>query len=833
MNRAFLSHSSLDKEFVRAVANDLGRQFCLFDEQVFDTGETFKNSIENHLDDSSIFVLFVSAEALKRIWVKFEIDEAWYRHLEGRLSKALVFIIDASVDYDAIPPWLKRAKISRTNIAKFVAREIRQHLEEIIRVEQHPFFEGRTDDLGHLQKLMRPIGEPAPRVVGIYGLPNIGRKTFIRKAAQLTLSFNRSITIQIGESDKLQDVAIKIANTLEPYATKIGFDSIVSRIRSETKEQLIQRMLSDLKVAILNKEIPVLVDDGGVFTQEGFFTETARTIIDAAKEQSDLYTFLVSTRKPAESLPALRLNPLAVDDIKRLIAQIAFADKLALTVTQISELAEYVNGYPPSAYYAIDLVKSYGVDAVLADKHRLVQFRATAFVKYLASRLLSADQKSILVALAQYSPIPMQVLVDTLSRDPAELARDIMELVDHSLVVPNETGLYSIAEPIVDAVVSEFRTSGVDHKAVYESLKILLADEDLELPRLELCRLFFKASVRSGARDGAAFHMTNDLIKLTEDYYHSGDYKQCIEIAKLAVNEDQQSYTAHDFLIRGLIQEEQWDVARDEIIKLGKFAPSRDVYFLSGFLDRKKGNFKSAINNFLQAEKLGRTGAALKREIASCYFHNDQLPEAKRYISEAMSKNGDNRFVVDLSIQIAIREGDETTARSGLEKLSALDTESFVKHRLSTVELRFGSAKDALKAAQEAVEMADNDHRKPTFGMLAQLVSCFTRIAQYPEAEAALQRLSRLYSNQRSDIRLGLECRIELERKLFSRALGILENVRDKSKIYKAMRRDAIAGELGGAMNDEQRISYQKELDALNTELSSFDFNGAWLTLIR
>ena len=86
MNKAFLSHSSSDKEFVRAVASNLGRQLCIFDEQVFDTGATFKESIEKYLDDSSIFVLFVSAEALGRIWVKFEIDEAWYRILAACLT---------------------------------------------------------------------------------------------------------------------------------------------------------------------------------------------------------------------------------------------------------------------------------------------------------------------------------------------------------------------------------------------------------------------------------------------------------------------------------------------------------------------------------------------------------------------------------------------------------------------------------------------------------------------------------------------------------------------------------------------------------------------------
>ncbi len=40
--RAFLSHSSKDKEFVRAVAQEMGRQHCIFDEQAFETGNEFK-----------------------------------------------------------------------------------------------------------------------------------------------------------------------------------------------------------------------------------------------------------------------------------------------------------------------------------------------------------------------------------------------------------------------------------------------------------------------------------------------------------------------------------------------------------------------------------------------------------------------------------------------------------------------------------------------------------------------------------------------------------------------------------------------------------------------
>jgi hypothetical protein len=48
--KAFLSHSSLDKEFIREVANKLGRLNCIFDERSFSSGKEFKEEIEGIVD---------------------------------------------------------------------------------------------------------------------------------------------------------------------------------------------------------------------------------------------------------------------------------------------------------------------------------------------------------------------------------------------------------------------------------------------------------------------------------------------------------------------------------------------------------------------------------------------------------------------------------------------------------------------------------------------------------------------------------------------------------------------------------------------------------------
>jgi hypothetical protein len=167
MIKAFLSHSTVDKQFVRSVAEHLGRQFCLVDEQVFDSATTFKASIEKHLDETSVFVLFASNSSVKATWVNFEIDEAAHRAIDQTIARALVIIIDSAIDHNAVAPWLRRAKIIRANVSKLAAREIRQHIDDLLRIEQHQFFEGRTDDLSKFQRLITPLDQPPPRVIAL------------------------------------------------------------------------------------------------------------------------------------------------------------------------------------------------------------------------------------------------------------------------------------------------------------------------------------------------------------------------------------------------------------------------------------------------------------------------------------------------------------------------------------------------------------------------------------------------------------------------------------------------------------------------------------------
>jgi Flp pilus assembly protein TadD len=260
-------------------------------------------------------------------------------------------------------------------------------------------------------------------------------------------------------------------------------------------------------------------------------------------------------------------------------------------------------------------------------------------------------------------------------------------------------------------------------------------------------------------------------------------------------------------------------------------APARDFHYLSGFIERKRGKLKLAIQHYLDAHKAGRTGIAIQREIAYTYYLDNNLSQAKRYLSSALAGK-DNRIALDLAIQIATRERNEAEARKALDKLEALEHEGFFQHRLSTVELRFGNLNAALSAAQAATKSAR--HGRPTYGMLAQLATCQIYSGKFEDADRTIAKLETGYKHQRVDVRLGLSCRLEIARKRYGKALQVFANIQDASgPVYKTMRRDALVGELEtSALPDETRSQYQQEAERLTKELATYDSEGGWLSLI-
>ncbi len=826
--KAFLSHSSNDQELVRAVAKELGRQFCLFDEQVFSTGDEFKDSIEKALDASSVFVFFASRKALESIWVKFELKEAWFRRLNESLSQSIVYIIDSSIGIDDLPEWLRRALIRYENSSKLIARDIRFHLDELLRRRQHPFFVGRSKELEELEQELIPFdGNPPPHAIFITGLPGVGRRTLAKNSASSILNLKKHVEIRIREGDSLQDICILVADRVEPYSTKELFEHIVQQIRSLSPQETVQRTLDNLRKMTSEGELPVFFDEGGLLDSEGYIREPIQAILRSIAPNDTAYLFLISSRRPADSIflniPTVHINPLHENDIKRLITMLSNQNNLKITPGALATLATYVAGYPPSAYFAIQQAKTYGLELVLSDQARLVQFRTNVFLQHLSKLQLDEKAQSLLRLLAAYSPLPLVTTAYALDSEQEAIQDTIIRLIDLALVTLTEDGYYRIADPVKGAAENAFGWPSEAQSRKVAGVLNLFLQKDLpsNLHRLELSRVLFRAARLANNEELAkkAIHFASDLVLLTENLYHARRYEDAIQCGYMALEERPDSINARSYLIRALIQEERWSEAEDMISKLQRYAPRRDIFFLTGFLERKKGNIPAALSAYQESQKNGRRGIDLNRELAYCYFLDSDLEQAQAYIEEALERDSDNRFLVDLWVQILTSQGNEEGARQALDRLELIDTPMYYHHRASRIALAFNKLVLARDEAQKAVDSEDF----PPFEILAQLIYCEIELGNTGTADSLLQLLDQRFGNIRRDIRAGLRCRLEIARGKFSEALSQSERIIDKKTyFYKKIRRDAIAGEIRrSGLSDKVRASYEQELDQLEKDLEN------------
>lgn len=822
--KAFLSHSSRDKEFVRAVSKELKRQYCAFDERDFVTGNDFFASIREHLKESDIFVLFASRNSLASDWVAMEVEEASYERLKGNITKCLVYIIDSGVTSADLPSWLQRAKISPANSPKAVARQILSHIDEVLRHKHSSLFLGRRRDIEELQQLILPVAADPPAVLVVSGLPGIGRRSLVRNVSRSLFNIDRMIDIAIQEGDSIEDLAIKLAAYVAPFSTKLGFDALVVEIKALSEGEQLERIIRDLHVFQNNREMPLLYDEGGLLNFDGHFSDAVNRIITSLPQEGGTLLCVVTRRKPITELGGVILNSinrLDADETKLLLTALARRSDLRLSPQQLSEIAEYTTGVPPACYFAIQFAASYGIHALIEDKARLVDFRTTPFISHLAASRLQSGEAVILKLLAEYSPLPLAVIGSVSGLSASNLIERLITLIDFSFVTTDRLGLYWIADPIRDAVL---KIEGIAAKSFHENVVTALAEfmssSAEEEPRFELTRVLFRAASIAGRAEisKTCFHLAADVIRNAANQYYARNFQAAIRFAKEAVELRPKSEEARSFLIRSYIQEDLIEDATEELERFRSFAPLRDYYYLRGFLDRKRGNMADAIRFFELAEKAGRRGTAIKRELAACYFIMGDVERAASTLSEVLNSNLDNRFIVDLSVQIAVSQENEPLARQRLALLKAVDAPEFYLHRVSNVELTFGNTRPALEAAQAAVEA----EKVPSYEVSAQLIVCQIKEGLFSDAERSLERLAELFPRKRIGLQKALWALLENARGRFAMALAILEEHPDKQDdFYLDQRLVALKGELVvSALPDAVRISYSDEIVKLERRVT-------------
>lgn len=828
--RSFLSHASEDKDFVEVVAQRLGRQYCLFDKYEFSSGVEFKDSIDGALAQSGVFVLFASRDSLKKYWVDYEMTEAQTRSIRGAIERIIVYVIDASVSVDDIPAEFKKAKIEFGLTPAQVARDIAMHAEDILRKRGGKYYFGRGNDHDEFARLLlkRVAGRP-PHVFIVVGLPGVGRREFLRRSARDSLSLRKTVEVRVAEGAGLSDFLIQLTDLIGFAGSLEALKKEAERIRALSLDQQEAEAAGLLKILMDASELLVIVDEGGVLSSDGRFEEWLQRVVSVIHKRSDLYCSIASTRRPfeadGEDVAYLRLQSISEDATKLLVAACADEFDLILDNGQIEEIAKYVAGYPPAAGFAVQQAKEYGVELLLASKERLVDFRRRFFFDYIEKLKISEDPAlvNVLRLLAYFSPLPLSAIGDCLRLKPEDLAGALTRLVDISLVDVGG-GLYRVADPVTEAANKHFGLPTQDEaRALASILKDHLNDE-VDVRRLDVSRALFKAARLSGdeAVSKSVVRLTSDIVGLVEKLYHQRRYEEAVAVGILAQDEAPDASVALGYLIRSLVQLERWGHAEELLKKYRVLASNRDYLFLKAFLSKRKGNIQDAIALYEQSREAGRSGVSISRELAQCYALIGDYKKAKEHLADALRKDGENRFVVDLWAIIAGHLGDKVDADLALAKLEVIDDRMFFLFRKSRISWLFGDPEQALIAARQAVEQDG----RPSFHVLAQQALCELVVGSKEEARRIIDKLDKDFSSTRKSVRVGLRVRLMLSDGEAVAAEELLEKMPDKiGRSYKQIKHDILVELLKMPAPVEVQSARQKELERLSAQIGEiFDF---------
>ena len=263
--KVFISHSSVDKDFARELIENIGRDLVYFDQYSFEPGEELSDSIKKSINNSDIFVLLISNEALNSSWVKEEISLA----LELMIRNDLVFLpycIDETIKPKdtRLDSWIWEKLIINYSYPKLLARAIQRKIAECLS-RQFPnisnatdLFVGRNNDLANLERAHYKEDLKNLRVMFVSGFPFVGRKSVLQKFIfqYVKTDYNyKPIVIHLESTNSLEQLVI----LLNEYVGLVESEDVLSFIAKGMDET--KKLCYDLLQTLDQYHEKIIIDD--------------------------------------------------------------------------------------------------------------------------------------------------------------------------------------------------------------------------------------------------------------------------------------------------------------------------------------------------------------------------------------------------------------------------------------------------------------------------------------------------------------------------------------------------------------------------------------------
>lgn len=436
MSRAFLSHSSIDKDFVRPIAELFGKDKCVFDEVTFEAAMKNIDEIFTNMDTTDIFVYFISNSSLNSEWVTMELNlaEKKLNFNTHKLKQIFPIIIDPKIQYsdERIADFLKKGPDSynlrhvknyKLAYKKILSQQFNLKMSRDSKFEERKnLFYGRDLEIKKFKDRYDDCSRNSMKCLVLSGMEGIGRHSFIRealKSAKIIKPYYFPTTVSLNRNDTIDDVIIKISDlgfgdySIEDLA---GINSMESKID----------LLADLLIEVQNyNEHVVIYDDRCLINLDRnikyWFEKALKkiknqiTISIATNVKLDYMRYIKN-----DDIFSIELEELQKSERAGLLRAYSELEEILFEREDIDFIQGSLTGYPPQIYYCVDLAKTYNVEYVKDHCDLVVKFSSQRASE--ALNIVVEDNRNIsyglLAFLSEYDNVPVKTINDIIKINP-------------------------------------------------------------------------------------------------------------------------------------------------------------------------------------------------------------------------------------------------------------------------------------------------------------------------------------------------------------------------------------------------------------------------------
>ncbi|WP_318520034.1 TIR domain-containing protein [Photobacterium leiognathi] len=659
MIKCFLSHSSRDKEYVRSVANGLRKEIRIFDEQTFEKGLSPAEEIINGLDDTSLFVLFLSDSALNSPWVKEEIRLAKTKVDEGKIHRIYPIIIDSKVNYEdeRIPQWMKdNFNIQPIRKANVATRKINDRLREIA-FKVHPnlkerqrIYVGRNDKTSFVEQRFDDFDKPTPIVFAASGLNTIGRKSFIKHALTKSSIIKESYEfpiIQMEQTDSIEDFILKV-NDLG--LADIGDINNLMITSIDEKIDIAVRLIE----SIIEEKERILIEDKGSIIQVGRnIVSWFINIIDRIKSHEHL-TFCIasqfrgnksfSTKNPEyyfEEIPELNIQ-----ERNGLLKRYSEYKGLALSREDLKFFSSLQSGYPEQVLFTIDSICDTNLYSVKKDSHLIREYADDKARVIIETFNIDEDKLDFLFFLSKFEFISYEFLFSLVEEN--KFYPIIQSFINLSICdqIGVNNDYIRVNQVIKDYISrSKFGVTNEYESILNDHIKKFISEYSDDNRDISDYIFSIQEIIKTGKDIDNRILVPSYFVKTIKSLYEKGgsaNYKEAIKLADRVLDNSQYM---HESVIQHILFIKCQALARlhdGDFFSSVKEIKEPESSFLHGFYFRITRQRARAIESYKRVLEKRPFDPRAKGELVLLYLQNDEYELALGHAKDVYDRQKNN-----------------------------------------------------------------------------------------------------------------------------------------------------------------------------------------------